>query len=154
MWRVTDEIPTKHPIRNLFMTMFRDTLFTLNSDDVKNVHDVCKKKGSTFEEMYAKRPKWIMRRVCRKILQAHVLAPALTSLIDTFKHEIFADPKPGSPLLNDKALAAAAQLIKEHVEKRCLSDPPEDELTLYYKDGTDSDGLIFGLYLYTRGIVP
>ena len=150
MWRITDEIPTRHPFRPLFMTMLRDTIFTLNNEDVENVKRVCTNKwGISFEEKFAKSPKWVLHRVRRKILPPNVLGPALTALINSFKHEIFEDPKTKLPLLNKKALDEADQLIKEHVLKGCLSDPPEDELTLYYLDGVDADGL--NKYFCTRG---
>lgn len=75
-----------------------------------------------------------------------VLRLRIEKVIDQFKNTAYTHAIHG-PALSKATLLQAKNLLKDHVDKGCLSDPPG--LSLYVERGKDKDGL--KLYKCLRG---
>jgi hypothetical protein len=134
------EVPRQHPFQYVFVQAFRDAVMVISEEDKAKVAKVAQEHlNCTFETLLNNRPDWVFRRVRRAIPRPAVLRARIEQLRDEFKKPKYVDPETNKPLLSKDALKQI-ELILDHVDKGCISDPKG--LKLYYELKTDKYGLM------------
>ena len=137
IWRVTKQIPRHHPLKSRFCRAISEAIFKIYHEDKEKLDQFLKtEKNSSFQDTYNKNPRWVLRRVRRKIVPVEELVDNLKNMLDIFTTSACIDQKHG-PLLNDLAIKKLKILISDHAAKGCLADP--SNIPLYYSRSRDKD---------------
>lgn len=145
MARITERMPSKHPLLYPFCLELSRAFFILDAEDKRNIEEHLSTKGMSFERKWIINPDWIKCRVKARIPPPAILKSRLLLVKNKYSNAAVSNSEDG-PLLNNIVLKEFDNLMV-HVSKGCLSDP--EDFNLYVKKRKDQDGL--QLYRCLRG---
>ena len=120
MNRVTAQLDREHSCHLDFCWSLRDAVFILDEGDKRRFSEQL--TDTTFDELYAENPDYVLRYVRRTIPQPQVLARRIMDVVDSKT-----DENTSAPLLNS-SFDTVLRNAMVHVKRGCLSDPPGMEL--------------------------
>ncbi len=139
-------ISAAHGLLHDFALALRDAMFIPDKDDQARiiVWAMSQKPPLRWEDLVARRPKWVWKRCKRIIPPAEEL---FENVSQVFQHYgPLKDAKTHLPLFNTTAWGIAKNIL-DLIKKGFLSDPPG--IPLYYQLGMDQFGMT--LYRCMRG---
>lgn len=139
-------ISLKHGMSKEFKRRFRDALFIIDKNDIKQVEEkyLSKNNDITWDDLMLNKPKWVLRRVRRYVPAPDKLYPVVNELFETMGPSVCS--RTGNKLFDEQTRKVARNVL-EYIRKGYVSDPIG--IPLYYKMGVDSYGLT--IYRCARG---
>jgi hypothetical protein len=147
MDRLLRLLPKTHSAFEAFSHDFSEAIFTHDKGDEAQVRAVLDAKGISWE--YAKRAKAsaLHRRIRRQIPLREILAQRLQLLFNGYKSVVCSTRQGHKQQFFSKEAEEMSERLLQTARLGFLSDPPG--IPLYYKMGTDKDGLT--IYRTIRG---
>lgn len=130
-------IPVNHGVRPAFLRALRDHILRWDPFSRAQVDEVCRRHFNlSFDQMLARKPRFIAERTPRHVPSPSVLVPAIQHVYNMFRHAT--DAKTGVPLFTP-AFIAKAEAVLELARQGHLSDVPD--IPMYEHAGIDKYGL-------------
>lgn len=134
--RISSTLNKRHELFQDFSAELRDSMFIVTESERRRVRDELRRSGWTREQisnLETKRTKAFLRRCQRTIPAPDELWSNLEDTFASFRDRVDTN---GVALFSDATEGEIAKL-KVHVEKGCLSDPPDAQL--YFFVGADGN---------------